>query len=197
MKYTIFLLAGTMAVLSACDKKPAPAAEAARIGPASGETATEAAEFAAPDAFKSTLEKVFDGYLGVQTALAQDDLPTAKEAFSSMHAVLHTIPTGGLDSNAKAYWDSADVRIMAALHPMEMSSNIDSVRSHFGAFSEAFIDVFEKFGPADKKPVYQFHCPMAEGNRGGDWLQRERELANPYFGKSMLRCGTIVRNWNS
>src|SRR5690606_29304516 len=80
---------------------------------------------------------------------------------------------------------------------MEMSSNIDSVRSHFGAFSEAFIDVFEKFGPADKKPVYQFHCPMAEGNRGGDWLQRERELANPYFGKSMLRCGTIVRNWNS
>lgn len=192
MKYAFLMVAGALAVFSACDKKDAPAAEAAKIGPASA-----APEFAAPDTFHSALEKVFDGYIGIQSALAQDDLAKAKAALSPMHALLHTIPKDGLDSGAKVFWDSADARFMDALHPMAASENLDSVRSHFVAFSEAFIDVFEKFGPAADGPVYRFHCPMAQNNRGADWLQRERELANPYFGKSMLRCGSIVQDWNT
>ena len=31
---------------------------------------------------------------------------------------------------------------------------------------------------------------MVEGG-GAEWLQREGPLANPYFGASMLRCGTV------
>jgi hypothetical protein len=34
------------------------------------------------------------------------------------------------------------------------------------------------------------HCPMYPG--GGDWVQISAGIANPYFGKSMLRCGEIV-----
>lgn len=31
-----------------------------------------------------------------------------------------------------------------------------------------------------------FHCPMA---KEGYWVQTSSECANPYYGKSMLRCG--------
>jgi Cu(I)/Ag(I) efflux system membrane fusion protein len=36
-----------------------------------------------------------------------------------------------------------------------------------------------------------FYCPMVPGG-GGDWLQAEGELLNPYFGSEMLRCGEKV-----
>jgi Cu(I)/Ag(I) efflux system membrane fusion protein len=32
---------------------------------------------------------------------------------------------------------------------------------------------------------------MAFDNRGADWLQVEPLIANPYFGATMLRCGTV------
>jgi Cu(I)/Ag(I) efflux system membrane fusion protein len=34
------------------------------------------------------------------------------------------------------------------------------------------------------------HCPMALDNQGADWLQKDPELRNPYFGSMMLRCGS-------
>lgn len=36
---------------------------------------------------------------------------------------------------------------------------------------------------------YHAHCPMYPG--GGDWVQTSKEISNPYWGKTMLRCGTI------
>jgi Cu(I)/Ag(I) efflux system membrane fusion protein len=35
---------------------------------------------------------------------------------------------------------------------------------------------------------------MAAGNKGADWLQKQKEIRNPYFGKSMLTCGTLVKS---
>lgn len=37
------------------------------------------------------------------------------------------------------------------------------------------------------------HFPMAFGGRGGDWLQADKKINNPYYGASMLRCGSITR----
>jgi Cu(I)/Ag(I) efflux system membrane fusion protein len=34
---------------------------------------------------------------------------------------------------------------------------------------------------------------MARDGAGGDWLQAEELLANPYFGAQMLRCGETLR----
>ena len=34
------------------------------------------------------------------------------------------------------------------------------------------------------------HCSMYPG--GADWVQSTKEISNPYWGKSMLRCGEIV-----
>jgi hypothetical protein len=32
---------------------------------------------------------------------------------------------------------------------------------------------------------------MAFENEGASWLQRSKEIRNPYFGARMLRCGEI------
>lgn len=39
---------------------------------------------------------------------------------------------------------------------------------------------------------YLVHCPMVEGG-AGDWVQTDKNIANPYFGKSMLTCGSLQK----
>jgi Cu(I)/Ag(I) efflux system membrane fusion protein len=179
-------------MLSACNEKSEP-----EMKPDAPRTEQEAAPirapaFAAPEGFNAALGKAFDGYALIQKALAQDDLAGAKEAFSSMHAVLHMMPKEGLDSSALAYWNSTDARMIEALHPMASAETLDSVRTHFADFSETMADAIEKFGLAEKEGVFRFHCPMAANNKGADWLQKDKNLANPYFGKSMSTCGNLV-----
>jgi Cu(I)/Ag(I) efflux system membrane fusion protein len=48
--------------------------------------------------------------------------------------------------------------------------------------------VFSSFGNI----IYVQHCPMADNNKGADWLSTEKEIRNPYFGSSMLTCGEVT-----
>lgn len=196
MRATPFLFAGCLLALIACKEKASP--ETGAVG--KPETAAEktppaglAPELAVPDTFQAALGKVYEGYTLIQTALAQDDLAQAKAAFSSMHAVLHMMPKDGMDAAAMARWDSTDARIMAVLHPMASAESIDSVRAHFMDFSAIMVEAIQTFGLGGDAPVYQFHCPMADNNQGADWLQKDKQLQNPYFGKAMPACGNLVK----
>lgn len=191
MKFIYILGAVTVLLAAACKEKAKTDA-----GAASKQAEVESAltpAYAVPDTFKSALGKVFEGYAHMQSAFAQDDLEKAKQAFSSMHAVLHMMPREGLDSATGAYWDSTDARIMAVLHPMASADSLASARAHFMDFSVILSDAIENFGVAGARPIYRFHCPMARENKGADWLQMDSLLANPYYGKSMLKCGDLVR----
>jgi len=42
----------------------------------------------------------------------------------------------------------------------------------------------------DHEGLFVAHCPMVKGG-GGDWVQASPKVGNPYFGKSMLTCGSI------
>ncbi|NNC61403.1 MAG: DUF3347 domain-containing protein, partial [Eudoraea sp.] len=35
------------------------------------------------------------------------------------------------------------------------------------------------------------HCPMANSNKGADWLSSSKEIRNPYYGEAMLTCGSV------
>ena len=39
--------------------------------------------------------------------------------------------------------------------------------------------------------IYKQFCPMAFDNTGGYWLSNSKEVRNPYFGNSMLKCGEV------
>ena len=36
------------------------------------------------------------------------------------------------------------------------------------------------------------HCPMANNGKGADWLSKENEVKNPYYGSMMLGCGKVT-----
>jgi Cu(I)/Ag(I) efflux system membrane fusion protein len=50
------------------------------------------------------------------------------------------------------------------------------------------IAIAESFAPLSTA-IYIQNCPMADSNKGADWLSLDKEIQNPYFGESMLSCG--------
>ena len=76
-------------------------------------------------------------------------------------------------------------RVHAELAGLQ-SGDLQRARGAFGPISEVVLEVAA--GPAKAAAatlgLAAYHCPMSHAN----WLQKG-EVANPYFGASMLRCG--------
>jgi Cu(I)/Ag(I) efflux system membrane fusion protein len=58
----------------------------------------------------------------------------------------------------------------------------------------AFIPLSDEVAKADLPGGYLMaFCPMANNNQGANWIQKDGNLMNPYFGTAMQACGTIVK----
>lgn len=134
-----------------------------------------------------TLEEMYAAYFLAQEALAMDKKPPAAAAES-----LHRTATRLAADSALPVASVALVKDVAArsehLHHMELSE----ARKAFKPISHAIVTLATQVRSVEaEKPFTHFFCPMVPGG-GGDWLQPEGELANPYFGSEMLRCGEKV-----
>lgn len=65
-------------------------------------------------------------------------------------------------------------------------------RKAFVAVSDAAIELARRANLSQHPLLYVMHCPMAFEDKGANWMQREEELANPYYATQMKRCGEVV-----
>ena len=113
-------------------------------------------------------------YLQVQVKLAGDQftgIPTDAQAIATAATTL------GKDAE----------KIVAGAKKLAEAKDIAAARTAFGDVSQALADYAQKtksgFGP-DVKMAY---CPMADK----PWLQKDKDIRNPYYGASMLTCGSF------
>lgn len=131
--------------------------------------------FASPStATDQTPSGVTAAYLQVQVALAADDLAAAKIAGATLQTATAADPVYAALTEAAG-------RIARA-------GDIAAARTAFLHVSQALIPLLKQTGTPE---LYLAHCPMAFRGKGGDWLQSGKTISNPYYGKSMLRCGVI------
>lgn len=79
-----------------------------------------------------------------------------------------------------------------AISSIEKNKNLEENRLIFKSLSSNFIFIISRIN-GFKKPIYVQHCPMADNNKGADWLSLEKAIKNPYFGDKMLSCGNVIR----
>jgi Cu(I)/Ag(I) efflux system membrane fusion protein len=68
------------------------------------------------------------------------------------------------------------------------ASDIATARLAYRKLSEGLIEWLAA-NPQQRAGLLLVFCPMAFNNQGAYWVQRDGELANPYEGAMMLRCG--------
>ena len=128
-----------------------------------------AARLAAADAMdmKSDMKpEILSAYVKVSSALAADDLATAKTA------ALALAEHAGMS-------DHKDIAAKAGA--LANTSKIEAARDAFRELSVAIEPL-----AADQKDYVVMYCPMAES----DWVQMKGKVQNPYLGQSMPHCGS-------
>lgn len=105
-------------------------------------------------------------YTAAQEALAGDSYENAQKALKQ----LESATSGDVKKLAASAAKAADIKVM---------------RKVFKPLSELIV---KKGAPQGYGVVY---CSMADNNKGGWWIQKKGKIANPYFGASMLRCGSF------
>ncbi len=146
-----------------------------------------------PDSFRKQLAPLYDQYLNLQEALADDRAEDAHAYWQAVQAAMKELPHGAVDPRLNEAWTTARDELEARVNAGADIEAIGRMRAQFEPVSEAMLDVVRTFGHSGEQPLYEAHCPMAFSNRGASWLQAGETIANPYFGHAMLRCGDILR----
>jgi hypothetical protein len=120
-----------------------------------------------------SLKAVLTGYFDVKNALVNDDAAKAKEAAGALAA-----STG----------DYAG-KLNESLNAIASTDDIEAQRVAFETLSMNLYDVAKEGGAG--MTIYKQYCPMAFDDKGAFWLSSEKQVLNPYFGASMLRCGSV------
>lgn len=126
---------------------------------------------------KEVAPEFLGDYLKMQTALAADSAVGVAETAAVI------VKAAGSYANHSA--DKPAYDALAAAAAKVDGKDLATLREQFKSFSIA-MDTFLR--GAGAKGWQLFYCPMAEGY----WIQSDAEVRNPYFGKSMLRCGDVV-----
>lgn len=145
--------------------------------------------YQAPLVFKNQLGAVYTTYFEIQQALSQDNLEESKTAGVEMAAALADIDPMQLDNDAQIQWQKYAESLKTNAEGIGRAKVIDIARTKFKNLSQTMINLSKQFDINDHQSVLVFHCPMAFGDRGADWLQNKTGVENPYFGSQMFRCG--------
>ena len=73
------------------------------------------------------------------------------------------------------------------------NKDIKSKRVSFHELSKSLIKELKNNSIETKEgqDIYIQFCPMAMNNKGAIWLSAEYNVLNPYYGKTMLKCGVV------
>jgi Cu(I)/Ag(I) efflux system membrane fusion protein len=143
--------------------------------------------------FQSQLVKLWEGYISLQEALSDDDFSLAQQAIKHFQASLSSVDAGPLAEDAHKVWKKEYSNLVQILHSIGQTENLKSIRKNFSSLSDELMVLVKTFGPAEFGTIYQLHCPMVFDGRGAFWLQNNKQVENPYFGTTMLKCADSIK----
>ncbi|MFO7862466.1 MAG: efflux RND transporter periplasmic adaptor subunit [Salinivirgaceae bacterium] len=141
---------------------------------------------------KEALQPLYTAYLQWKDALVADQFSKAQKHASDMKSALSNIDMNVFKGDAHNAWMNYQQALNKNLEHVHHYANIEDLRKAFQPVSASMIEMTAAFKPLGKT-IFVQHCPMADNNKGADWLSTERDVKNPYYGSSMLTCGEVTK----
>jgi Cu(I)/Ag(I) efflux system membrane fusion protein len=140
--------------------------------------------------FETAFNEVLDSYLKLKNALVDSDTDKAKKWASETAQTIQNLKSMEMNDMGTTHVK----KIEEYLSNIAEESSIESQRKDFVLLSENMILIGNQLKGLDQK-LYVQHCPMADNNKGANWISAEKEIRNPYYGEAMLTCGSVVHTW--
>ena len=139
--------------------------------------------------FQRQLQNLVSTYLDLKNNLVKSDSNKAQKNARSFNSNLEKINMKLLKGEAHTQWVMFSKELKSSAIKLANSSDIIVQRSAFTDLSSHLISAIKTFRINIK--IYNQFCPMANNDKGANWLSLSEKIKNPYFGDSMLTCGNV------
>lgn len=140
-----------------------------------------------PIAAEDHLKPVFEAYFTLKDALVASDAKAGMSAAQNLGKALTAVKMETLDHATHMVW-------MKVMGPLADNAKVIANAKDIDAQRKAFMQLTDPMAQLAKAapmatPIYLDHCPMYEG--GADWLSMEKPIKNPFYGSTMMTCGSV------
>ena len=133
---------------------------------------------------QSQLSKLLSQYYSIKDALVAGNANTASSKAEEFVKTLN-----GIDYKVIS---EGNVNVLLKdVGAISETKDIKRQREHFVNFSANMV-ALAKAIKLSEQPIYEAYCPMKKAS----WLTSEKAIKNPFYGSSMLTCGTITGTLN-
>ena len=141
---------------------------------------------------KDVLKPLLTEYLIMKDALTNDNLDEAKQAGTNILKSMEGINMSLFTGESHSVWMGLSSDLKNTLQHVQHFKTLEEIRKAFQQVSNTMLGLESSFNP-NNETLYVLHCPMANNNKGADWLSTSKEIKNPYYGQAMLTCGEVTK----
>lgn len=134
----------------------------------------------------SALSPVLSLYYEVKDALVNSDAKTASAKAGDFSKTINNIDVKQLSSAEQNAFGSLKDKLISDAKQISENNDLEKQRAYFSSLSVNIYSLAKAVKLSDQ-PVYQAYCPMKKAY----WLSNETAIKNPYYGNSMLACGSV------
>lgn len=143
---------------------------------------------------KNPLQAVINSYFSIKDALIQTDATTTSVKATELLGIVKAVDMNTLSSEEHQVWMKGLSDLTANVESISKSTSTPKQRELFANVSKTMYDL-AKTSKLESSIYYQ-HCPMFNSGKGAHWLSKDSAIKNPYFGSTMLTCGSTVETLN-
>ena len=138
----------------------------------------------------SPLNAIYENYFALKDALVQTEKSKANKMATNLLATINQVKMEKMAMDEHMVWMKVMKNLESDTKKIVESKDISQQRIHFMGVSKSIYDLMKV--SSLESPIYFQHCPMANDGKGADWLSKDKDIKNPYYGNQMLTCGKTV-----
>lgn len=139
-----------------------------------------------PKGVQKDFISIIDLYIDVKDALVASNPEQAGTSSKLALNSLKKINEMNLDKMTKGHLN----KVVEMFTKISNTGDLVIQREHFITLSANMISISTNLKEISNSLFVQ-NCPMANKNKGANWLSREKEIRNPYYGEAMMTCGEV------
>ena len=136
------------------------------------------------------MKAIFETYFDLKNALVASDTKSTSAKAKDLLNVINFVKMQELQNDVHNVWMKVMNDLKSDTNKIAKSNDIAKQRTAFITLSENMYQLMKV--SKTKTPIYVQHCPMANDGKGANWLSKENQVKNPYYGSKMMTCGKTV-----
>jgi len=135
--------------------------------------------------FEGGMDRIFDGYLAIHDKLINDDITDMAKISRRLAVMVKQLNPVDMTFEFEPHFKRIKKQMIKSCRKLMKIKTLEEARMAFRQLSKPLVDWASSSRPVGVVVIY---CPVANAT----WVQVHGAVLNPFYGKKLLGCGTVV-----